>query len=528
MAGKKKRRTDDPAPGFPLRVGVVDMGSNAIRLLAADFIAPTTYTELYNDRVPVRLGHDVYRTGRLDEEGIEGAVRAMIRFREVLEQFEIEKYRAVATSAVRESSNGRDLAKRVKKEADIKLDVITGPEEARLVCGALTTRIDVGDEPWMLADLGGGSLELALFDGSGMRTAKSHAIGAVRLLEEFEEAAGDLKRFRTLLDEYLRAFRIPAMTKGEEPGGFAATGGNIEDLAGLADAKKDARNVAVVDVGALEQVIEELAGMSYRERIEELDLREDRADVILPAAMVYAHLAHLLEQDTIHVTYVGLKDGVMLDLVEDLVAHTGYTQRHSREVVSGAVALGRRFAFDEAHGLQVSKLAESLYDQLEEVHGLNGEGREILLAAAVLHDIGQSISYPKHHKHSHYLIAQSELPGLSLNDIQVVAVVARYHRKADPSPKHDEFAALSEKEQELVRKLAPILRIADALDREHQEKVRKVSVQVEDDEVSLDLSGDDDLELERWAVRKKSALFEEVYERAIHLAGDADGEAEDD
>jgi exopolyphosphatase/guanosine-5'-triphosphate,3'-diphosphate pyrophosphatase len=176
----------------------------------------------------------------------------------------------------------------------------------------------------------------------------------------------------------------------------------------------------------------------------------------------------------------------------------------------------------------VSRLAESLYDQLAEVHELEGRGKEILLAASVLHDIGQSISYPKHHKHSHYLIAQSELPGLSPSDIQVVAVLARYHRKADPSPKHEEFAALNEGEQALVERLAPILRIADALDREHQEKVRKVSVEVGDEEVTLDLVGDDDLELERWAVRKKAALFEEVYGRSIHMAGDADAEDEDE
>jgi exopolyphosphatase / guanosine-5'-triphosphate,3'-diphosphate pyrophosphatase len=517
---RSRARSADPAPGFPLKVGVVDMGSNAIRLLAADFIAPTTYTELLSDRVPIRLGHDVYRTGELDEEAMNGAVAAMSRFREVLDQFEIEHYRAVATSAVREAANGRGLVRRVRKEAEVELEVITGVEEARLVCGALPSRLEVAEEPWVLADLGGGSLELALFDRTGMRTSESHTIGSVRLMEEFDEAARDLKRFRRLLHEYLDALRIPGIAGHPAHRGFAATGGNMEDLARLAGAAKNERGVAVVTLAALEAVIERLAGLSFEERVEKLGLREDRADVILPAAMVYARLARLVGEKEIHVPHVGVKEGVMFDMVEDLVTHAGYSERHQREVVSGAVAMGRRFGFDEAHGLQVARLAESLYDQLEPVHGLDGAGREILLAAAVLHDIGQAISYPKHHKHSQYLIAQSELPGFAPDDIAIVACVARYHRKAHPSDKHEEFAALEPDDRQLVTALSAILRVADALDREHQEKVRKVKVKVGDDEVRLDLQGDGDMELERWAVRKKAELFEETFGHRLRMKGD--------
>jgi exopolyphosphatase/guanosine-5'-triphosphate,3'-diphosphate pyrophosphatase len=301
----------------------------------------------------------------------------------------------------------------------------------------------------------------------------------------------------------------------------------MEDLALLTKAPRENSGVSVVDLEDLEDVIELLADLTYEERIQKLSLRPDRADVILPAAMVYHRLARIFRADSIRVPHVGVKEGVMFDLVDGLVAHAGYSQRHQREILAGAVALGRRFDFDESHGIHVARLAESLYDQLEPLHQLNGLGREILLAAAVLHDIGQSISYQRHHKHSHYLIAQSELPGFQPEDMALIAVVARYHRKALPSEKHEEFAALDEEDRTMVTQLAAILRIADALDREHQEKVKKATVSIDDD-VWLDLKGEGDMALERWAVHHKADLFEKTFDTRIRITGEESEDDDDD
>lgn len=501
----------DPAPGFPLRVGVVDMGSNAIRLLASEFIAPSTYTELYTERVPVRLGHTVYQTGHLDPKAMESAVKTMARFRDVIDELDITHHRCVATSAVRESDNGHELVRDIRVATDLTLEMITGVEEARLVYWAARDRIPFNNDLWFMVDLGGGSLEVALVNGSGMRRAESHTIGSVRLHEVFADNADKPKRFRNLVDEYLAGLRILGITDAPETAGLVATGGNMEDLAALTRSKPDAKGVSVVSIEDLEGVIAELAELTYEQRIEDLGLREDRADVILPAAMVYARMARLVSAAAIHVPFVGLKEGVMLDLVDGLVTRAGYTERHERDVLAGAVALGRRFSFGEEHGIHVARLAESLFNQLRAVHELSDEQREILLAAAVLHDIGQVISFKRHHKHSLYLISQSELPGFSSREIQLVANLARYHRRADPSSKHDHFAALGKRERRIVKRLAPILRLADALDREQRQSVSSVHAQVEDGRLILKLEGEGDFELERWDVERKSSLFEDVF-----------------
>jgi exopolyphosphatase/guanosine-5'-triphosphate,3'-diphosphate pyrophosphatase len=217
---------------------------------------------------------------------------------------------------------------------------------------------------------------------------------------------------------------------------------------------------------------------------------------------------------------VGLKDGVLLDLAEDLASHQAHEDRKDRQAVAGCVALGRRYMFNEAHALHVSRLAGSLFDQLQRVHGLDAADRRMLLAAAVLHDIGTFVGYKKHHKHSLYLIANSEIPEFTPREIDIVANVARYHRKGVPAEHHVAFTALEEADRERVVKLAALLRIADALDREHVQAVRAVTARVtRGRKLRLEADSDADLLLERWALRRKGGLFEEVFGLEIELAG---------
>jgi len=502
----------DPAPGFPVRAAVADMGSNAIRLLAVEFIAPRTFVPLLEERTPVRLGHGVYRTGRLDADAMDGAVRTMRRFREVLDELGIDHHRAVATSAVRESRDGPRLVERVQQEASVRLEVVSGAEEIRLVYWAAREQLPIGDGMWALADLGGGSLEVALVDGEGLRSVESHAIGSVRLHEDLADASGDVAGFRVLLDEYMAGLRIPSLRASADVRGFAATGGNIEDLAVLAGAAKDENGVSEVLLSDLRACVSLLARLTVEERIERLGLREDRADVILPAAIVYTRLAELFDVDAIHVPHVGVKEGVVFDLIERETNRTGSASRHARDTRAGAVGLGRRFGFDEDHGLQVSLLGGVLFDRLAPVHGMDDRDREILVAAAILHDVGQQISYNRHHKHGYYLISNSEIPGFSPHEVELVALVARYHRKALPAIRHEPFAALEPADRARVTGLASILRLADALDREHRQRVSEVSVRIESGFVTLAPRGEGDLALEMWALEKKAELFRTTFD----------------
>jgi exopolyphosphatase/guanosine-5'-triphosphate,3'-diphosphate pyrophosphatase len=516
--GETGTKTVREGAKLPLRVAALDVGSNAIRFSVSEFRTPSESETLRSERVAVRLGHDVFLSGRLTEPAMNAALSAVASFAETVKTARVTAWRAVATSAVRESSNAAEFVARVEAETGIRLQLISGVDEARLVHLAVRNRVQLGADRWLMADLGGGSVEVSLVDATGVLWSESHSIGSVRLLEELTQAGEEPGRFAELLGEYVAALRLPLAGAQRSVAGFIATGGNIETLARLAEPGTNGDKAVRLPLERLQALVKTLSRMSFHERIERLGLREDRADVILPAALVYQRLCQLCGQSEIVVPFVGLREGVMLDLVEEALAHGTRRERRDQEMLTAAIALGRHYLFDEAHSVHVARLAVSLFDQLEALHGLGETERRILLSAGVLHDIGQFVSYKRHHKHSFYLIANSELPGLTEREMLVVANVARYHRKGEPSTAHEGFVDLDGHERELVNRLGSILRLADALDREHQQLVREIEARFDGRDLVLRLQSSGALLLEQWAMKKKTEFFTNVFGVKVRLA----------
>jgi exopolyphosphatase/guanosine-5'-triphosphate,3'-diphosphate pyrophosphatase len=511
------KTTAHPRRGFPLRVAAIDMGSNAIRFVAAEFISSSQYIVLESERAPVRLGAGTFSAGRLTPPGMEKAFQALARFKERMRILKIEHYRAVATSAVRESSNGREFAGRARAELNLDLEIIGGSEETQLVYRAVKPQLRMGKKPWLLANLGGGSLEVALVNQSGVLMSETHTIGAVRLWEEFKASAQNAKQFLRLLEEYVSTLRLSLGDAQRPWAGFLATGGNIEELAKMAGAPEDSRGSRVLSLNDLQQLLAALPRMSLKQRMTRWGIYPDRADVVLPAAVVYSHLCLLSGQTQMIVPYAGTKEGLLFDLVDRLTLSSAYRLRQEEQLMNLAVSLGRRYQFDEAHGRQVCRLALALFEQLQALHGLGPEDQRVLLVAALLHDIGAYISYKKHHKHSLYLIAQSELPGFGPDDMLMAANVARYHRKNVPQPEHENFSRLTKIQRLRVTKLASLLRIADALDRDHAQTIRKLSVRVRKPYLDIKLGGKGFRELEHWALQNKAQLFTQVFGLRVRI-----------
>lgn len=503
---------------FPLRAAAIDVGSNAMRLVVAEFTGTSAYVSLAEQRLPVRLGASVFSGdgGALDEALMDAAVTGLATFRQRMDELSVQVYRASATSAVREASNGAEMVQRAWREAGIRLDTITGGEEARLVWLAVSSRLELSGGQWVFVDLGGGSVEVGRADDSGVLWSESHAMGSVRLLSELGGSRRTPKRFRRLATEYIETL-VSRISIEDGVDGVIATGGNIEELAKMSGAPTDEYGTVRVALKELDGIIDRIASLSAQERMDELGLRPDRADVILPAALVYERVARLARADEIIVPFVGLKEGLLLDAMLSVAQHGAHLDRQQREVVTGTIALGRRFLFDEAHAHQVTRLALSLFDQLHERMELSDGDRLILLAAAMLHDVGQYISYRRHHKHSYYLIANASLPDITPHDTMLVALVARYHRRAEPSTEHEEFAEIDSDEQERVTKLAALLRIADALDRQHRQHVREVRAKLSRSTLRLDVFTSSDLVLEEWAIEKKAQLITRVLDIELDI-----------
>ena len=515
----------DPRAHLPShRIAAIDVGSNAIRYLVAESPASGSCVTVGQERLAVRLGRDVFtRERRLSPETMDAGVSALTHIRRRLDDLGVTHYRAVATSAVRESRNGGAFVERVRRESGIHLETISGSEEARLVWIAVRERHDLGADHWLMVDLGGGSVEVSVAGPDGIVWTESHTLGSVRLLQAVEEDGPTEHgaHFYEILERYAHALKAPRAAAEWEPVGTIATGGNIESLASLANGTTGGNGTVRLGRAELRAVIGELAMLSVADRVERLGLREDRADVILPAAVVYERIAGLVGAEEILVPGVGVKEGVLLDLADELSDRRAHRDRVLEEVRAAAVTLGRRYRFDEVHGRQVARLSLALFDQLRVLHGLEPEDRVILLAGALLHDIGQFISYRGHHKHSMYLIQNSELPELSPADLRLVALLARYHRRAEPSGTHPGYRDLGPEDRERVRRLAAILRVADALDREHVCRVQEIRGRVAGDAVTLRLRTRGRLTLEEWALRKKGRLFDAVFRRPLRLEVEA-------
>ena len=496
---------------FPIRLACVDTGSNGIRFLAVEFASRDEYATLHSERVPIRLGHQVFLTGRLAPEAMDATVQAFERFRRHLSRFGIEHYRAVATSAVREARNGPHLVERIERETGIRLNAITGSEEARLVHLAVAARIDLEGGRWLLVDLGGGSVELSLVDDSGMLWSETHSLGSVRLLERLAEPGNEPGAFQRLLSEYVAALHIPASAQYWQPTGFIGCGGNIEALAELAAPGTPEDGVSRLPVPGLDSAIRLLTRLSYSERIEQLGLRHDRADVILPAALVFRRLAELTGTREILVPHIGVKEGVTFDLMSDLRSRATNNTRHERQLTQAAVSFGRRYMFDEAHGRHVAGLAVSVFDQLESLHGRGARARRLLKVAAILHDIGVFVAMKKHHKHTLYILRNSEIPGLSTREMAIVGNVARYHRRKHPGSNHRAYVSLPPEDRVLVDHLGAILRLVDGLDRQRRQLIRSVTATLDGHTLRLTAECEGDVLLERWTVAQKQGLFEETF-----------------
>jgi len=499
----------------PQRIASIDVGTNAIRFLAVEMDGDTLSRVLAETRLPVRFGHGVFSTGRLSADAEGAAVEGLQKTATQMKQLGVQKYRAVATSAVRESPNRREFVHIVKRRTGISLEVISGPEQMRLVHAAVTRRFLLGADHWIMVELGGGSVEVSLASASRIFWCETHAMGAVRLLEMFAPGGKETKDFFELLTEYVATIRLSSRARSTETRGFIATGGNIEVLARMAGASEDVPDTPRLSRKRLREVITALSRMSAQDRMKEFELRPDRADVILPAAVVYLHLAEVFGAEEILVPGGGIREGIVFDLAEKLDVRR---LSNEQSMVEDAVAIGRKYSFDEAHSVHVARLAGQLFDQLSSMHGLGARDRRLLIAAAVLHDIGDFVSLKGHHKHSLYLISRSELSGFSPGEMFLVANIARYHRKGAPSVRHAEFAFLTNADRERVRRLAAILRIADALDKEHREKIQRIEVRHRDGRIEIAAGHAGELLLERWALEKKSDLFRRVFRAPVTLA----------
>jgi exopolyphosphatase/guanosine-5'-triphosphate,3'-diphosphate pyrophosphatase len=497
-------------------IAAIDVGSNSIKLLVArrDASDPGHWVEILREKEMVRLGQETLGSGSLSEEAMADGIDCLVRYAALARAAGAGPITAVATCAVREAANGGEFVKRVRKETGIRLGVISGEEEARLITRAVRSELPPSCDPLLVLDIGGGSTEVVVAKGEKILLAESLDLGAVRLTDLFVSSdplsSKDERRLRRAVRSRVARLRKPVRRAKVKTA--AGTSGTILAVAAIA-AELSGRSPAGAGHRALEsrdvpRIVSLLKKSTAREKLRIPGLEADRRDIVTAGAILLEELLSAFDVETLLVSERSLRDALVLEAPAPVARRRTAERNIRRDSVS---RLGKRSGSSQVHAGRVRDLALALFDQTHSLHQLTALEREWLEHAATLHDIGLSVTYARHHHHSYYLILHGDLKGFTQAEVELIALVARYHRKAVPCDAHEPFRKLDPWKKPVVEKLAALLRVADALDRTHRGLVKQVRVTLRGKKAHLVLSGRAPLDLELWALKKKAGLFERTF-----------------
>ena len=518
------------SPSSSIRpVAGIDIGTNSIHLLIAQVdTALRSFSVLLTEKSTTRLGERDPETGDLSPEAIERAFTTLRHCRELAASHGVQPGDVVtaATSAVREAPNGREFLQAIQEQLGLEVDLVSGPEEARLIYLGVLSGMAFGDQPHLILDIGGGSTELVLADGRDARALTSTRVGAVRLQREFVHEEPLLPQRVEFLRAFIQGCLEPAVLKvrqrietGERPV-LVATSGTAMAIAAMAAAEDPRPPLRLqgyrVSRERLDHLLGRLLGMTPAQRRAVPGLNERRAEIIVPGALILQTAMAMLGAKEFVVCDRALREGLIVDwmLRNDLIVDRFAFQSSIRQRT--VLHQAQRYGVDLARAERVASYALSLYSQTQGLlHTDDGGGRQLLWAAAMLHSCGQHINTGAYHKHSWYLIHHGELLGYSDSEHLMVAAIARYHRRSLPKKRHEAWQLLEGREQRrLVASMALLLRMAVALDRRPQPVVAGIQVRRDGNSgcaIRLEpMASDLDLSLERWSLAACAPAVEEA------------------
>jgi len=509
-------------PAGPPVMSVIDIGASGIRMLIAELLPNGEIRTLEELQRPLSLGRETFHTGTLSATSIQKAVVILRQYRAVMDTYHVTHSRAVATSAVRGALNRDTFVDRVFLATGIEIEVIEGSQETLLTFAAVQRALEghpeLGTGDVLLFELGGGATEWSLMRNGEVVASVTHDMGTVRMREILRAAEGERRartrmiqhNVRDMMNAVRRALTFEKITQliaiGSEAR-FAArhiAGTNGSHAAGTAP--QPITSVAAKD---LKKLADQIAAMTPEQVSATYEIPVYEAESLGPALLAYAELVRLSQADPLLVSRVSMRDGLVLQMAKSI--QSGSTVFFPEQTIAAALNLARKYQADERHGLKTAEIAAAIFEATKHQHRMGDRERLLLEVASIVHDIGGFVAARGHHRHAYYLLVNSEIFGLSGVDMEVVANVARYHRRAGPQADHPAYAALPRPARVTVNRLAAILRVADALDKGHNQILRGVRVTVSGDELRIEGEGAGDLGLERLSLEEKGGLFEEVF-----------------
>jgi exopolyphosphatase/guanosine-5'-triphosphate,3'-diphosphate pyrophosphatase len=517
-----------------MRLAAIDIGSNSIHMVIAEASRRQGFDIIDREREVVQVGRGSFGSKWLRRDAIRRTTDSLGRFVELARRHQVDRILCTATAAVREARNGAEFLRAARRAAGITPRVITPTEEGRLIYLGIRSALELGEGPCVIVDIGGGSMQLVLASRERLHLTLSAPLGALRLTESLLRSDPPSRRDLERLSRHVRKTVAEPLARLRKARPLRAYGssGSIHALANVAHALESSTPLAhinghVLTLESLRRVTRQLQAMTLREREHLPGLDAHRAEIIVAGAVALQHVLERLRLPGITLSDFGVREGLVND----------YVTRHAGEISSIAMnrnlrlrsvlSCVRRFRLDVRHAKHVARLSLELFDALRKVHKLGPPERELLHFAALLHDIGSVIAYDGHAEHSHYIIMNASLRGLSAEELRVIANVARYHNKARPRKRDQDFYDLDKRQRRIVRWLAALLRVAEGLDRSHDLLVPSVSVAKNSHGIEIRARSRGEAQLELWAARRRADMLKKLLGGPVQVTGAEDAKDAD-
>jgi exopolyphosphatase / guanosine-5'-triphosphate,3'-diphosphate pyrophosphatase len=507
-----------------MRLAAIDIGTNSIHMIVVEVRPDSSFEVIDREKEMVRLGAGGLDGGSLAEPTMDAAIQTLVRFRRLAEANGVDEIIASATSAVREARNGGEFLAAAIEQAGIRPRVLSGPEEARLIHRAAVYGVDLKSTSAVVIDIGGGSTEVTLGSVSGARLARSFKLGAIRLTERFVQsdpiAPADERKLVRYVTSEAGSFLKDLRARGF--GRIIGTSGTILAIGSIALVDERVSGPGdlhhrTIPVRRIHQLRKTITRMDLEQRLRLPGLDPQRADLIVAGAILLDEVLARLGAEELTLCTFALREGLVLDYIsrhhQQIVRAERYPDIRRRSVLD----LAERCHYDAVHAQHVARMALTLFDHSRSWHGLADRARDWLEYAALLHDVGYHISYLRHQRHSYYLIKHGGLRGFEPDEVEIMALVAGFHRRGTVKKGHVGFKALSRADRVAVRTLAAMLRLAESLDRGHTLAVRTIRLDDRGDQYVLRLNGRADTELAVWAAGRHLTPLEAVLGKEIRL-----------
>jgi exopolyphosphatase/guanosine-5'-triphosphate,3'-diphosphate pyrophosphatase len=505
-----------------MRIAAIDIGTNSVHMIVCRIRPDLSFEVIDREKDMIRMGAGSLDGRALTASTMSTAMQTLSKFKRLADSHGVDEIIASATSAVREAENGGDFVAAVRRNLGIRVRVISGTEEARLIHQAAAYATGVGARAAVVIDIGGGSTEITLGTARRMQIGRSFKLGVIRLTERFVKSDPVTRREERRMAKRIRK-EIRSFAKQVRKRGFRrviGTSGTILALGPLAMGARrvpnEVRNLRV-DARDFRRLRKRLTELTLEERLKLPGLDPRRADLSVAGAVLIDELLSELGADDISLCDFALREGLVLDYIQRNRTHIHTVERYPDVRRRSVIELGERCRYYPAHAQQVARLALSLFDATKADHRLGDREREWLEYASLLHDIGAHIGYERHHRHSHYLITNGDLRGFEPEEIAIVALVARYHREGTPKKSHADFRALDRRGRRVVRVLGALLRLAEGLDRSHAQVIDSLQIREERNDLVVRVASKGDTELELWAAERHARPLSAEIDRPIRF-----------